>query len=109
MVSILQHPLRARAPAPVSNSHQPLTQSFMTAQTSPSSPPSPSTAFVHPLGQLPHQLRGFLSSWSVLPIVGQPYPHCSACSDPVVTAYQKDGWEFVKKAIGEKGFVEEIS
>jgi ubiquitin-like modifier-activating enzyme ATG7 len=106
LVSILQHPLRARAPATTA---QPLTQSFMTAPTSPSSPTSPSTNFVHPLGQLPHQLRGFLSSWSVLSIVGQPYPQCSACSDSVVDAYQKDGWDFVKKAIGEKGFVEEIS
>jgi ubiquitin-like modifier-activating enzyme ATG7 len=108
LISILQHPLRARAPA-TTNQRSNLAQSFMTAQTSPPSPASSEPPFIHPLGQLPHQLRGFLSSWSVLPIVGQPYPQCSACSDSIVEAYQKGGWDFVKKAIGEKGYVEEIS
>jgi ubiquitin-like modifier-activating enzyme ATG7 len=65
--------------------------------------------FVHPLGALPHQLRGFLSSFSTLQIVGSPYSHCSACSDSILSAYESDGWAFVKKALGERGWVEEVS
>jgi len=42
-------------------------------------------------------------------IVGEPYPHCSACSDLIVDAYEKEGWGFIKKALGEKGWVEEVS
>ena len=42
-------------------------------------------------------------------IVGEPYTHCSACSDTIVNGYQKDGWSFVHKALSEKGWVEEVS
>lgn len=42
-------------------------------------------------------------------IVGEPYPHCSACSNLILDAYEKDGWAFVQRALGEKGWVEEIS
>jgi ubiquitin-like modifier-activating enzyme ATG7 len=58
---------------------------------------------------VPHQLRGFLSNFSTLQIVGAPYPHCSACSEPIVSRYTADGWTFVKKALGERGWVEEVS
>jgi ubiquitin-like modifier-activating enzyme ATG7 len=64
---------------------------------------------VHPLGLIPHQLRGFLSSFNTMHVVGQPYPQCSACSDAVVGAFDRDGWAFVHKALAEKGWVEEIS
>jgi ubiquitin-like modifier-activating enzyme ATG7 len=42
-------------------------------------------------------------------IVGAPYAHCSACSASIVAAYEKDGWAFVKRALSEKGWVEEVS
>jgi ubiquitin-like modifier-activating enzyme ATG7 len=42
-------------------------------------------------------------------ITGKPYDCCSACSDTIVNLYKQDGWEFVKRAINEKGWVEEIS
>jgi ubiquitin-like modifier-activating enzyme ATG7 len=100
LVSILQHPLRARAPAP--NPNKNASAAFARASTTPDD-------FEHPLGLVPHTLRGFLSNWSTMQIVGEPYPHCSACSDLIVDAYEKDGWSFIKKALGEKGWVEEVS
>lgn len=65
--------------------------------------------FIHPLGALPHQLRGFLSTFSTLNITGAPFPACSACSKPVLEAYKQDPWAFLKRALNESGWVEEIS
>ena len=42
-------------------------------------------------------------------IAGKSYNCCSACSDKIVDAYKSEGWEFVQKALNEKGYVEELS
>lgn len=93
LVSVIQHPRRMRAPAPAPAGTQ--------------SAPEPEDK--HPLGSVPHQLRGFLSTWSNMTIKGRSYDCCSACSPTIVSAYEKDGWNFIKRAINEKGFVEEVS
>lgn len=100
LVSILQHPLRAHAPAPTN----PSPDNDPKAASSSAKP-----AFDHPLGLVPHQIRGFLSSFSNLSIHGQPYDCCSACSDRIVERYRNEGWDFVKRALNEKGWVEEVS
>jgi ubiquitin-like modifier-activating enzyme ATG7 len=87
-VSVLQHPDGAGAPAPA-------TQNADRGD--------------HPLGLVPHQIRGFLSTFTNIPITGRSYDCCSACSDRVVDAYRKDGWEFVQRAINDKEYVEELS
>ncbi|KAJ9614086.1 Autophagy protein 7 [Cladophialophora chaetospira] len=87
LISILQHPLGAAAPATTSSNER----------------------GEHPLGVIPHQIRGFLAQFNNMNITGQSYESCSACSDLIVDAYLKDGWEFVKRAMNEKGFVEEVS
>src|SRR4051812_23140703 len=86
LTSVLQHPKKHHAPAPV-----------------PSQGPSGSSSYErdpadHPLGLVPHQIRGFLSSFQNMVIHGRSYPQCSACSLPIVSAYKSEGWEFVKKA-----------
>lgn len=90
LVSVLQHPLKAAAPAPVSQgaARDPLN---------------------HPLGLVPHSIRGFLSSFNNMLIHGPSYDCCSACSEKVINAYQQDGWDFVKRAMNERGYVEELS
>ncbi|MCJ1366205.1 Autophagy protein 7 [Acarospora aff. strigata] len=88
LVSVLQHPAGAAAPAPTSQME---------------------TRGEHPLGIVPHQIRGFLSSFQNMVIRGRNYDCCSACSDRVVQAYRQGGWEFVKRALNEKGYVEELS
>jgi len=90
LVSLLQHPLKAAAPAPPTAS----------------APRNPAN---HPLGLVPHSIRGFLSTFNNMLIHGPNYDCCSACSDKVVDAYQEGGWAFVKKAMNEKGYVEELS
>ncbi|EHY59934.1 Autophagy protein 7 [Exophiala dermatitidis] len=88
LISVLQHPLGAAAPA----------------STSPSEDRGD-----HPLGLVPHQIRGFLSNFTNINIAGKAYDCCSACSDKVLTAYESDGWEFVQKALNDKDYVEELS
>ncbi|CAG8214737.1 unnamed protein product [Penicillium salamii] len=87
-VSLLQHPQEAAAPAPVARSVE---------------------RDDHPLGVVPHQIRGYLSTFENLSVTGQSYQSCSACSEKVVGAYREQGWDFVRKALNEKGYVEELS
>jgi ubiquitin-like modifier-activating enzyme ATG7 len=98
-VSILQHPLRARAPA-TSDESSPL------ARTSGG---QEEEELQHPLGAVPHTIRGFLSNFSNMLITGKPYDCCSACSDKVIKKYKQEGWEFVKRVLNERGYVEEVS
>jgi ubiquitin-like modifier-activating enzyme ATG7 len=88
LVSVLQHPQGPAAPAPA---------------------PQTDNRGDHPLGLVPHQIRGFLSTFQNMSIAGRSYNSCSACSDKIITAYKADGWDFVQKALNEKGFVEELS
>ncbi|KAL7267373.1 Autophagy protein 7 [Rhizina undulata] len=88
LVSLLQHELGPAAPAPQ-------LQSMDRGD--------------HPLGLIPHQMRGFLASFQNMIVKGQAYNCCSACSKPIVDGYKEGGWEFVKRALCEKGFVEEVS
>lgn len=86
LVSILQHPKGAAAPASQGKDEN-----------------------EHPLGLVPHQIRGFLSNFSNISVVGRSYDCCSACSDNIIDAYKANGWEFVKRALNEKGYVDELS
>lgn len=42
-------------------------------------------------------------------IRGNSYDCCSACSDKITSTYKSEGWEFIKRALNERGFVEELS
>lgn len=44
-----------------------------------------------------------------LMIRGESYPNCSACSKPILDAYKKDGYSFVRKALDDKDYVAELS
>lgn len=87
-MSLLQHPQGAAAPAPITRSVD---------------------RDEHPLGVVPHQIRGFLSTFENLSVAGKSYPSCSACSERVVGTYREQGWDFVKRALNEQGYVEELS
>lgn len=61
------------------------------------------------LGGLPHQLRGFLATHETMKLHAPAYEYCSACSQPVLNAYKESGWDFVKRALDDPKFVEELS
>lgn len=88
LVSVLQHPMAALAPAPALPAED---------------------RGDHPLGIVPHQIRGFLTSFENKVIRGNSYDCCSACSDKIINTYKTQGWDFVKRALNEKGYVEELS
>lgn len=87
-VTVLQHPKGAAAPASASQNED---------------------RGNHPLGLVPHQIRGFLSNFTNISVVGRSYDCCSACSDNIINAYKQDGWLFVQRALNERGYVEELS
>ncbi|KAL9128465.1 MAG: hypothetical protein Q9217_002869 [Psora testacea] len=88
LVSLLQHHQGILAPAPVKQSEE---------------------RGEHPLGIVPHQIRGFLANFQNIVVQGKSYDCCSGCSDRVINAYESQGWEFVKRALNEEGYVEELS
>lgn len=100
LVSLTQHKLKGHAPA----SAPPTSTAIAPApSTDPAQPGS------HPLGTVPHQIRGYMSTWQTIQTRARAYNQCAACSPAVLAAYERDGWSFVKRALNEKGFVEEIS
>ncbi|EER28207.1 Autophagy protein 7 [Coccidioides posadasii str. Silveira] len=91
-----------------------LVELFVSALQQFNTPPAPDSSSheensSHPLGIVPHQIRGFLSTFSNVVVTGQSYEFCSACSNNIVHAYITDGWEFVQRAINENGYIEEVS
>ncbi|KAM0721017.1 hypothetical protein Q7P37_003302 [Cladosporium fusiforme] len=106
LVSITQHRLKARAPAPT-----PPAPSGGSGYNTilPAPPTDPSLPDSHPLGTVPHTLRGYMSTWQTINVVGKAYDSCAACSPKILGKYEDEGWDFVKKAINEKGYVEEVS
>ncbi|KFA66998.1 hypothetical protein S40285_06253 [Stachybotrys chlorohalonatus IBT 40285] len=93
LTSLLQHPLGKDAPAPQ------VTQGSVPERDPPD----------HPLGLVPHQIRGYVSTFQNLVIRGQSYDCCSACSPKILDAYRTDGWGFVRRALQEKDYVAELS
>ncbi|KAH8112971.1 ubiquitin-like conjugating enzyme [Phellopilus nigrolimitatus] len=68
LVSVLQHPEGANAPAPPPDFKD---------DSDEASP------YRSVLGVVPHQLRGFLAQFRTLPIVGSAYDRCTGCSEAV--------------------------
>ena len=63
----------------------------------------------HPLGIVPHQIRGFLPNFENILVKGQSYDCCSACSPIILSTYESDRWRFVKRALNERHYIEELS
>lgn len=61
------------------------------------------------LGIVPHQIRGFLGRFQSMLITGQAYDKCTACSQTVVGEYEKRGFEFLKQAFNENGYLEDLT
>lgn len=94
-ISLLQHPLGKDAPAP---------QAAAASDREPDRDPPD-----HPLGLVPHQIRGHVSTFRNAVIRGHSYDRCSACSAKILGAYRSNGWDFVRRALQEKDYVSELS
>jgi ubiquitin-like modifier-activating enzyme ATG7 len=95
MVSVLQHPEGARAQAPKMAPNQAAGRVEFDRD-----PPD------HVLGLVPHQIRGFAATFQNILISGQSYDCCSACSPKIIDEYKRLGWDFIKRALTEKDYIE---
>lgn len=91
LVSILQHPLGAEAPADTSANED----HFVDSECS--------------LGVVPHQIRGFLSRFHQILPAAQAFGMCTACCPIVLEKYKTEGFEFLLKAFNEVGYLENIT
>jgi ubiquitin-like modifier-activating enzyme ATG7 len=62
-----------------------------------------------PLGILPHQIRGHMTSFTNNVAMGSAYDKCTACSTMIVDQLRKEGVEFVLKVLNEPLLLEEIT
>ncbi|KAJ9565868.1 hypothetical protein OSB04_001834 [Centaurea solstitialis] len=62
-----------------------------------------------PLGILPHQVRGALSQFSQMILVGHSSNSCTACCPTVVSEYRKRGLDFVLQAINHPTYLEDLT
>ncbi|KAK1558709.1 hypothetical protein Q3G72_023034 [Acer saccharum] len=62
-----------------------------------------------PLGILPHQIRGYISQFSQMTLVGHSSTSCTACCSTVVSEYRKRGVEFLLQAINHPTYLEDVT
>ncbi|KAK1422723.1 hypothetical protein QVD17_18009 [Tagetes erecta] len=89
-VGILHHPLGISAKAEFGNSLDTVSSE-------------------QPLGILPHQIRGVLSQFSQMILVGHSSNSCTACCPTVISEYRKRGLEFVLRAINHPTYLEDLT
>ncbi|CAH7671090.1 hypothetical protein BY996DRAFT_4576611 [Phakopsora pachyrhizi] len=100
MAAVLQHPNGIEALAEVNNSKGQDSRSLEES--------SPGKESV--LGTVPHQVRGFLSKFENLKLVGPAYDKCTGCSERVIMAYEKEGFEgMLIKVFNEEKYLEKLT
>jgi len=88
-VSISQHPKKEKAPAD--------DKAEVFERTS------------MPMGLLPHQIRGYLSHFNNLMVMGYAYDRCTACSPTILAEYKKRGFEFLLEVFNRPEVLEEVT
>ncbi|KAG0174037.1 Autophagy protein 7 [Apophysomyces sp. BC1034] len=61
------------------------------------------------LGLVPHQIRGFLSHFNNMLIVGQAYDRCTACSKKVIETFTAEPLTFMKKVLDDPLYLEQLT
>eukprot|EP00940_MAST-03C_sp_MAST-3C-sp2_P000715 g715.t1 len=89
MVNLLHHPLGACARA---DGETPLSE-----------------ACASPFGILPHQVRGFVSHFHQILPIAKYFPRCTACSNVVIDAYERDGFDFLLKVFNDPAYSEKLT
>lgn len=92
LVALLHHPQRHNAPA-------------VTSQDLHQRPD-------HPLGILPHSIRGFLTHYTTILPANGAFPHCAACSEPVIDRFSQssdEAFDFLVQVAEDPALLERIS
>ncbi|XP_070044327.1 ubiquitin-like modifier-activating enzyme atg7 [Nicotiana tomentosiformis] len=90
LVGVLHHPFGIYARAELANSND-------------------NSNTEQPLGILPHQIRGSLSQFSQMTLVGHASTCCTACCSTVVSEYQTRGMDFILQAINHPTYLEDLT
>ncbi|KDO28631.1 E1-like protein-activating enzyme G [Saprolegnia parasitica CBS 223.65] len=61
------------------------------------------------LGVVPHQIRGFLHSFSQVLVQGPSFPKCTACSRPVRDAFTRDGFNLFASVCASKTYLQDLT
>ena len=61
-----------------------------------------------PMGTVPHQIRGLVSSFEQNLYRGRAFSKCTACSEPVVSAFLNRGFAFVQEACEDPECLERL-
>ena len=61
------------------------------------------------LGLIPHQIRGYMTHYSNRLVVAPAYDKCTACSPPVLSALESDGWDFVAAVLSDPDVLERVT
>ncbi|GAA6014448.1 hypothetical protein JCM11491_007057 [Sporobolomyces phaffii] len=104
MVSVLQHPRGALAPSDV-----PLPSSSTVPTSAVTSNEEVDGGDKSVLGEVPHQIRGYLAGFNNLKITGQAYNRCTGCSQPMLEAFERDGFELVRQACADAKYLERVT
>nr|AVY91650.1 ubiquitin-activating enzyme E1-like [Saccharum hybrid cultivar SP80-3280] len=67
------------------------------------------TGSSHEHGLLPHQMRGSLSQYNLLTLLGYSSSNCTACSNVVLSEYRRRGMDFVMQVINEPTYLEDLT
>ncbi|XP_039120849.1 ubiquitin-like modifier-activating enzyme atg7 isoform X1 [Dioscorea cayenensis subsp. rotundata] len=89
MANILNHPRRIFAPGEIASS--------ITGNSA------------QPLGLVPHQIRGTISLFSQMTLLGYSSSSCTACSDTVLSEFRSRGMDFVLQAINHPTYLEDLT
>jgi ubiquitin-like modifier-activating enzyme ATG7 len=106
MVALFHHPERlAAAPPPASSAQRNFSPTVAVGQNSASGSSSSD------LGLIPHQIRGSLVSYTMMTPTVPAFLHCTACSRPVVQAYQESAIDLVSRACSstDGAFLDDLS
>ena len=60
-------------------------------------------------GLVPHQIRGQLGSFSTIQLTGERYEQCTACSKVISDLFEKQGTEFLVKALSTPEYLENVT
>lgn len=61
------------------------------------------------LGIIPHQIRGMLSSYTLMTPATPGFDCCTACSQVVVEEYRKTGFDLIKRVSSNTSYLEDLT
>lgn len=61
------------------------------------------------LGCVPHSIRGSIHTYSQFLPTTPSFPQCTACSDVVLKALEKEKMEFLKNVCNESNYLEDLT